>query len=245
MPRIGVCDDSEEFSLRISAIVKDSFDKLGGNFTVMSFTDGDSLMEENRLSPFDALFLDIDMPRVGGFDIAKSLREDFSECLIVFVTSHAELVFDSLDFQPFNFVRKGSGVPLEESIPKIVNKLAFHLKQDEILLIEDKTSGKTPVKIRDIVSMESSGHYIVYSILRHGEIFKITSRGSVSDTQKYFENYNFIRVHKGFLVNFSHVKYLNSGKREIELSGGIKVPIGKLYRSEIEEKYRIFLRRKS
>lgn len=244
MARIGVCDDNAEFTKMIADIVKKSFLELGNDFEVESFTDGMALIEKNRFDPFDVLFLDIDMPNVGGFDIAKMLRDDFSKCIIVFVTSHAELVFDSLDFQPFNFVRKNSGVPLSESIPRIVNKLAFHLKQDETILIEDEHLRKTPVRIRDIICIESCGHYLKFSISERSDVKVMLSRGSLAERQEFFESYSFARVHKGFLVNLSQIKYLSIGKREIELSGGITVPIGKIYKTEVEEKYSLYLRRK-
>ena len=245
MTRIGICDDSIELSKRIAEIVAEAFLSLGVVCEIESFTDGGALIERNLAAPFDVLFLDIDMPVISGFDIAKTLRDGFSDCLIVFVTSHPELVFDSLDFQPFNFVRKDSGQPLAESIPKVVGKLAFQLRQDETLLIEDVGQKKTPVRIRDIICVESVGHYLRYSVFENGLVRNVKSRGGLSERQEFFENRDFVRAHKGFLVNMSQIRYFSSSRREIELNGGITVPIGKLYKSSVEERYSVFLRRRS
>lgn len=245
MTRIGVCDDSPELCEKISKTVGEAFAALGGGFELKSFTDGGELLKYNAGAPFDVLFLDIDMPRPNGFDIAKSLREGFSDCLIVFVTSHSELVYDSLDFQPFNFIRKNSGVPLETSIPAIAGKLFCRLRQGDTVLIEDRHLGEVPVKIREIACLESSGHYIIYSLVSgspENPPKKLVSRGSIAEREKFFEGYGFARAHKGFIVNLSQIKRLNTSKREAELSGGISVPIGKKYRAELKEKYTLFLR---
>ncbi len=245
MARIGVCDDSREMSLKIAGLVEKSFGERGYGCTVESFSDGTKLLEQNALAPFDILFLDIDMPGVSGFDIAKELQSELSQCLIIFVTSHAELVYDSFDFRPFNFLRKNSEIPLEESIPRVVEKLAFYIRQEETVVLEDKTRGSITVKIRDIISIESSGHYLIYSIFRGASPEKIMTRGVISEREEFYKNYSFARAHKGFLVNLARTEYLSSGRREAGLSCGITVPIGRKYLSSLEEKYSMYLRRRS
>ncbi len=244
MARIGVCDDSIEVSKRIAALVRKSFSEHGYNYEVESYSDGVVLLGQNQLEPFDVLFLDIDMPKVSGFDIAKALRDNFSHCLIVFVTSHSELVFDSLDYQPFNFIRKNAGIPLSESVPRIVTKLIFHLKQDDTVIIEDENTRKISEYIRNIICIEASGHYLDYIIADKNRVKKIKSRGNLTDIEQYFEKYNFVRSHRSYLINLSHIEHIDSGKREIEMTRGIVLPIGKTYKHMVDDKYDEFLRAK-
>ena len=244
MARIAVCDDNAEVSKRIAELVRRSFGEHGCNYEIESYSDGSELLGQNRLQPFDVLFLDIDMPNVSGFDIAKALRDDFSHCLIVFVTSHSELVFDSLDYQPFNFIRKNAGVPLSESIRRIVGKLIVHLKQDDTVVIEDENSRKVSEYIRNIICIESSGHYLNYVIANKNSVKKIKSRGNLTDTEQFFESYNFVRFHRSYLINLSHIEHIDIGKREAEMTNGIVLPIGKTYKRAVDEKYDEFLRAK-
>lgn len=240
--RIGVCDDNATLSKGIAEIVKSAFSAHKISHTVEAFTDGQALLAQHRLEPFDVLFLDIDMPKIGGFDIAKTLRQDFSRCLIVFVTSHAELVFESLDFQPFNFIRKTSGVPLNESIPQIVNKLICHLKQDEKIIIVDCLQKKHSVYVRDIVYIESSGHYVIYCVQKEGQLVKIKTRAKLSECQDLLEQYSFARIHKSYLVNLRHITHFNNSLKEIELMQKITLPLSKFYKQDADEKYSQFLR---
>ena len=244
MARIGVCDDSIDVSERIAALVRKSFSEHGCNYEIESYSDGAVLLAQNQLRPFDVLFLDIDMPRVSGFDIAKALRDNFSHCLIVFVTSHSELVFESLDYQPFNFIRKNAGIPLNESVPRIVSKLIFHLKQDDTIIIEDTNSRKHSEYIRDIIYIETAGHYLIYKIADGNRVKQIKSRGNFTEYREYFEGHNFVRSHRSYLINLSHIEHINSGKREAEMTNGIILPIGKTFKHTVDEKYDEFLRAK-
>ena len=240
--RAGVCDDSMELSRKIAEIVKNSFENIGVSCEVEAFSDGSELLNDQAIKPFDVLFLDIDMPGLSGFDIARRLRFEGSDCIIVFVTSHAELVYDSFDFQPFNFIRKSSGLPLEKSIPKIADKLSARLMQSKTVTVVDRDSGKVTLRVGDIIYIESSGHYLIYNAAGRE---KIISRGIISEREEFFGEYGFARVHKGFLVNLSHVVRMNIQKREVELTGGVRVPIGKSLKNRAEEKYTLYLRRKS
>ncbi len=246
MAIIGVCDDSPEYAERIAEAVKASLIELGSDVRVEEYTSGEEIIRKNRETPFDALFLDIDMPGTNGFDIAREIRTGLYDCPIVFVTSHSELVFDSFDFQPFNFIRKNSAVSLEESVRRIAGKLIFRLRLSETAKVTDRSLGEIAVRIKDIICMEASGHYLIYTVLgNENGLRRIISRETVTGCLEKYESRGFARVHKGFIVNLYHVLYINTGKREIGLTGGTAIPIGKLYLREITEKYSFYLRRKS
>lgn len=80
------------------------------------------------------------MPEINGFDVAKNIRMGYSGCRIIFITSHSELVYDSFDFQPFDFIRKDQPETLDKSFANVVRKLMRHMKQNEIMILEDEFS---------------------------------------------------------------------------------------------------------
>ena len=125
--RIAVCDDDNVMCKYIAQLVKNSFENQNVKTETVSHLNGITLLNEHLSDPFDVVFLDIDMPRMTGFDIAENLRRNFSQSFIVFITSHSELVYESLDYQPFHFIRKSCNIPLSESIPAIVEKLITHM----------------------------------------------------------------------------------------------------------------------
>lgn len=115
MIRIALCDDEPIFldEWRISD---------GGGVRVEKFTSGEELLRSHNAQPFDAVFTDIDMPYPDGF----SLAERIGDTPIVFVTNHDELVYSSLRFRPFRFVRKSH---LDEELPEVLSALRMELQR--------------------------------------------------------------------------------------------------------------------
>lgn len=242
MPKIGICDDNTIFLDRIACLVKKAFSNHKGNYEIETFTNGLALLNQNKLEHFDILFLDIDMPNISGFDVAKSLRDNFSQCIIVFISLHSELVFDSLNFQPFYFVRKENAIPLDKSIPAVVNKLVQHFKQDDTIIIEDENARKHAIYIRNIVYIESDGHHVVYCLLSKNGIEKIRIRGRMIDCESKYAAYDFVRIQKSFLVNLRHVTRVNNSLDEVEVLERIRLPMSKNVKHYVDDRFAEFLR---
>lgn len=242
--RIAVCDDNNAALKALNKSITNAFSKFTDEFNVVNFSDGTVLLNEHKKEPFDIVFLDIDMPVISGFDIAKSLRDDFSNCYIIFVTSHSELVYESMNFQPFNFIRKNCSIPIDESILYIVSKLIQHMKQNEKIILEDYNYRKHSVLIRNIIYIESDGHYVTFYALADG--FPIRIRGSITEHEEKYSKYDFVRIHKKYLINLRYLSQLNYNSNEIILGKINKhLPLSKRMKKDVQEKYIIYLRTKS
>ncbi len=243
MIRIAVCDDNPVMLENIVKIAGSSFGKYTSDYEITSCLDGNSLLNEHSSAPFDVVFLDIDMPGVTGFDVAKKMRESFSDSFIIFITSHSELVYESMDFQPFNFIRKDCGIALEESVESIIKKLMRHIKQNEKIILEDALSGRKAVYIRDVLYLESDKHYVKYYIKGLPEPIRI--RGSINECEELYSEYDFIRIHKQLLINLRFLARLDKSNNEI-LVGEInrRLAMSKNYKKSVDEKYTLYLRSK-
>ncbi len=245
MSRIGICDDNLSQLRDLKEIIESSFAKHEGSYKIEAYNDSRVLLHQNSMEPFDALFLDIDMPKLDGFDIAKLLRNNFSHCLIVFVTVHSELVFDSFAFQPFNFIRKNYHIPLEESIPPVVDKLVLHLHQDDKVTLFDEYDRMHIVYIRDILYLEGDDHYVIYHLSSTCDINKSRMREKVSNCLEMYSSYGFVKIHKSLLVNLKHVTYIDKRASDVEMDNGEHLPITSRYKKDVEEKYLQYMRTKT
>ena len=243
MIRIGVCDDNAVILQNICSMIENAFLDYTGDFDVLSYTSGQLLYKAYMQERFDVIFLDIDMPKMSGFEVAKMLRDDFSSCFIIFITSHSELVYESMDFQPFHFIRKNCSVLLEESIGEIVKKLMTHMKQNEKIILEDDLSGRCAVYIRDIVYMESDRHYVKYYI--KGKDMPIRMRIGINECEGKYREYDFVRIHKRYLINLRYLSKLDNRIDEILIGSlNLRLPMSKNYKKDVDEKYTLFLRSK-
>ena len=241
MIRIALCDDDKEFLQKFSEIISKEFTTYTDDFEIKSYTDGVTLINEHRCKAFDIIFLDIDMPEISGFDVAKKIREDFSNCFIIFITSHSELVYESMDFQPFNFIRKNCNISLKEKISEIVSKLMRHIKQSTKIILEDDISGRCVVYFREIAYIESNKHYIYYHIVNKENPIKI--RGSINECEEKYSSFDFVRIHKKYLANLRLISDINNRNDEILIDSiKTKLPMSKNYKKNIKEKYLNYLR---
>lgn len=243
MIKIGICDDNSIMLNNLASIVTKAFGEYTSDFEVATYLSGTLLFNEHSREAFDIIFLDIDMPKVSGFDVAKMLRDDFSSCFIIFVTSHSELIYESMDFQPFHFIRKNCNIPVDESVAQIVKKLMKHMKQNDTVILEDDLSGRCAVYIRDILYLESDKHYVKYHISASGQPIKM--RQSISECEEKYAEYNFVRIHKRFLVNLRYLSHFDNNRDEV-LIGTInqKLPMSKNYKKAVDDKYTLYLRTK-
>lgn len=66
-------------------------------------------MEEMPLNPPDAVFLDIDMPRLDGMELALRIQEQCPGVIIIFVTAHAQYALEAYKAHPLDFLLKPVG----------------------------------------------------------------------------------------------------------------------------------------
>ena len=132
------------------------------------------------------------------------------------------MVYDSFDFQPFDFIRKDQPETLDKSFANEFSK-------------------KFPIPIRNIIYLESNKHYINYYVLNENKSFK--DRCTIKECENRFEIYDFIRIHKSYIINPVYIDFIDNRKDEIILKHiNLKLPMSRNYKKIVNEKYTLYLR---
>ncbi len=168
----------------------------------------------------DVLLLDIDMPQITGLEIAEALQWQGKKLLLVFVTGHDELVYDSLKFHPFGFVRKSF---LDTELPRILADCAKEVSRRSLYYHFHAPEGEVKLLLEDILYLEAEGNYLKV----YGKDKEYRFRDTLTNVQSALEKHGFVRVHRGFLVNQAAVEIL--GTEEVQLINGVQIPIGRNY----------------
>lgn len=227
--QIYVCDDEPK-------ILKDLADKIKYYMPqddVVSFSSGKELLNRLQEQGCDLLFLDIDMPDITGMDIAGKLTELDAKPLFVFVTGHDELVYESLQYHPFGFIRKSF---FDGEIEKVLKDCEMELRERRKHFHFRMGNRDVSLLLSDIVYFESDSNYM--KVYTQAESFRF--RSTVTAVENSLTDHGFIRVHKGFLVNQSAVKII--GKDELEMINGDFVPFGKNFVEEAKQKLLRYMR---
>ncbi|WP_152655665.1 LytTR family DNA-binding domain-containing protein [Oceanobacillus sp. CFH 90083] len=171
----------------------------------------------------DVIFLDVEMPKVSGMEVAKAIQELKKPPLVVFATAYPQFAVEAFRYDAVDYLLKPyDEEQLEETMQRLEKKLG---------IAEQENQGKTLGKLA--VEVEGDIHYLeLQDILYMSRIEKrtklVTKQGEF-DTKmplKELENrlltYGFFRIHKSFLVNLEHIQRLTpwfNGAYHLQLEG--------------------------
>ena len=202
--RIALLDDDEEFLKEYKKLLKNICARIMGNFEIMEFTGAEKVIATHKEKPFKILFFDIDMYGVNkaGFKVAEQIRKISQNVYVVFVTSHNELVFESFDFKPFNFLVKDEGKLLEIKTENVLKRILNELSSNKRLFVTGASGKKYTINSDDIWYITSSSHYVEFH-MRRNIAFKL--RKGISEIEKDMKQMDFVRIARVEMINMSRV----------------------------------------
>lgn len=226
MIQIAVCDDEKQVLNEISSKAQNVFEDINCPTEMFKTDNPFKLLEHLKSNDVDVLFLDIDMPSLSGMDIAQFLMDNEIKTLLIFVTSHDALVYQSFKYHPFGFIRKSH---FDEEIGTVVKGLVVELQKKSEYFIFKNNEGFFKVLFSDILYFESESNYINLHCIDKQYRF----RSTITSLEQELSSKGFIRTHKGFLVNQQHIFAIKGD--DIELSDKKLLPIGRTNRDSIKK----------
>lgn len=211
---------------------------------IASFTNPiEAISAINQLKP-DCVFLDIEMPKMDGFQLIKSLvTKNFD---LIITTAFDNYAIRAFKANAIDYLLKPIDTDdLIESIAKVkANKEKNILGADIEKLIQNLIPSRVPKKIglafsgktifvdsEDIIYCKSSGNYT--------ELFFINQKKEVlskklKEVEELISNVNFYRVHKSYLVNVKYIKeFIKNDGNYLVLENKITVPVARLKKNDL------------
>jgi DNA-binding LytR/AlgR family response regulator len=179
--------------------------------------------------PVDLLFMDIKMPQLSGLELLKTLRNPPKTIL---TTAYREFALDGFDLGVIDYLLK----PITfdrffKSIERYLHTVNYTtpelLSSSEQQFIYLKSGYKYfKVDTRDILYAESLKDYVHV----HTREKIITSKYKISELEKELDGKGFVRIHRSFLVNLSHITAFTANDVEM---GNLELPIGDSYKMHV------------
>lgn len=212
-----ILDDDKIFANILCKKVENLFNEFRLDFDIDVFNDIDDMRKSKKI--YQLAFMDIILSDNNGIDIVSEWTKAGRLGEVIFVSAYEHEVFNTFECQPIYFVRK---THLDEDLERAVMYYKDRRKISQVIVPE---GSKFHVWDADeIVYLMSKNHYIdVYK--SNGE--KLLIRGNMSEMERIFESYNFVRVQVSYLVNLKYVVVL--GSKYIQLSSGERLRISTKY----------------
>lgn len=230
MPKIAVCDDEPAFAEQMMEKIK----KYMPECSIQSFLSGEDLLSQGNV--FDIYFLDIQMEKQNGIEIAGKLRERDEESVIVFITGAKEYVFQAFDVGALHYLLK----PVEdEKLQEVLDRAKKELekrqnRKDRQIFIKTRKKNIT-LNVSDILYFENEMRKIAAHTVR-GEV---SFYGVMAEMEREV-GAGFFRCHRGYLVNLSYVAEYSM--ENITLSNGEKIYLSKDRYHDFVKQYMRYLR---
>lgn len=238
--KIAICDDEIRFIKQFKNLILSEFSKFGCSCEFTEYTNSSTFLHHHFSDPFDAVFMDIDMPGISGFDVIQKIKEAKKIMPhIVFVTSHPEFVFDSFEYEPINYLVKDYP-DFDKKIHLSVKQIIKHKKQSLTVEFFDEEYGKISKKLSDITHIESSRHYVLYYT---NDDMQLIKRQNISEIEYEYSTFDYTRIHKKFIVNLRYIYNLDLKNNCVILRNKKTLPIGRSYKDIIIQEFNSFLRR--
>ncbi|WP_062057582.1 LytR/AlgR family response regulator transcription factor [Aquimarina longa] len=204
----------------------------------------------SQLNP-DLVFIDIQLGTTMAFDILNEF-ESFN-FTIVFVSAHEKYAVKGYQYNAIDYILKPIDI---NKLIKVVNKAyikkATSLVFKENLLNDSKKTHSDSIPYKISITDAKEVHVIAPSKIlycssnRNYTIFTLDNEKEIviSKNLKHFENklkhYDFLRIHKSYLINLNHVDYIIKEEGGAVIMDNSKsLPVSKNYRKQLYDKINI------
>jgi len=217
------------------------------NISVIAEADNgqDALLLIETLSP-DVVFLDIQMPKQTGLDVAEIININYG-CIVVFITAYDKFAIQAFRQNALDYITK----PIDDDeFNQMVEKVRHrNLELIKLNSIDNAKSTTTTsrglkklsirqadqtifVNVEDIFSIESVKDYLC--IQTQSQVY--IRRQTMKHMESQLNPDKFIRCHRSHIVNRDHVtKWLKEGNQDFLLVSDNKIPISKRYKLIVKQ----------
>jgi two-component system LytT family response regulator len=195
-------------------------------------------IEAIRESKPDLVFLDVQMPECGGFDVLELLGSDMPST-IIFVTAYDEYALRAFEAGALDYLLKPfDDARFRRALSRAKDKLAHYMP------VESRPRKRLVVKSHgqvlfldaaDIDWIEAAGYYACLHVGKDTHIMRRT----LSELEKDLGEQKFIRIHRSIIVNLDRVLGLevqHGGEYEVVLKSKIRLHLSRRFRKGLQDR---------
>ncbi len=234
------------------AMIREMLDSDSEVEIVAECANGREAVEVIKSSAPDIVFLDIQMPEIGGFEVLESL-EPHAHPYVIFVTAYdqyAVRAFEvhALDYLLKPFDRERFEGAWQRAKSQIKLDRTSRRDQDIIALLEELKAGprfleRLVIKnggrvfflhVQDVHCIEAEGNYVRVYDNQKGYLLRET----ISSLEEQLDPKQFLRIHRSAIVKIDRIKEMQPwfhGEYRIIMENGKQLALSRNYRANLQE----------
>lgn len=213
--RIGICDDEEEAVRYLSACVKEWGEAAGLGVSVESFSSAEAfLFQYGERKDYDILLLDIEMGKMDGVSMAKTLRAGNDWVQIIFVTGYSDYIAEGYEVSALHYLMKPVS---REKLFEVLNRAVGKLKKNERYLTLELSGETVRVPFYEIRYLDVRQNYVTI----HGRE-DYTVKRPLAEFERQLDD-RFFRAGRSCILNLTCIQKVL--KTQVYLSDGTVLPL--------------------
>ena len=195
------------------------------------------------------VFLDIEMPRMNGFEMLEKLSIINFE--IIFTTSYDQYAIKAIRFSALDYLLKPvDREELQKAVHKVIQRSHYPNPQQLEILLEKfhqpvspsqkialpSMEGLQMINVNSIICCASDSNYTTFMLKNKQKI--IVSR-TLKEIEEMLEEYSFLRVHNSYLINLNEIdKYVKGEGGYLVMTDGSTIDVSRSKKETLLNKLR-------
>ena len=232
MLKIALLDDDKTALLISKGAIESFFQEKNIAISLDAFSSPVNFLAMAKEENYRLVFLDIDMPEINGLEVGKQLKQFNPQTDIIYLSEREDLVFDTLQLHPFGFIRKSRIIQDFANVLELFVNTALNTNSENKKITISSKTETISADIDQIMYIEGNKNYQTL-YLKDGSVFD--ARVLMGDLETKLKDQGFIRVHKGYLVNYLFIRSI--GTNEVSLTNNKVLPLSSKRKDEIMAEY--------
>jgi two-component system LytT family response regulator len=239
--RVIIVDDEEPARLA----VRQDLTAIGGVTVVAECANGFEAVKAVSENPVDLLLLDVQMPKLDGFDVLELVGKDVP---VVFITAYDEFALKAFEVHAVDyllkpFARERLAAALDRARARAGQKLPDpaavraaarpgETQVDRIVIRDGPQVHVLPVGKIDYA--EAQDDYVAF----HAAGKSLLKEQTLGDLERQLDPRRFVRVHRSYILNIdrlARVELYAKDSRVAILNDGRKIPISRAGYQRLQE----------
>lgn len=228
MYKFAIIDDNQEDRKRIYNAIYEycQYHKIQFQYKLYSSAEDFDITQQ-----FDAIFLDIDMPKKKGTTLAREIHKKM-DTKIIFVTNHDQYIHSTFDAGAFHFIHKQN---LKIESIHVLNIL-FQKLNASLMRLKTKR-GQKNIAIKDIIYIKTQDKLTtIYTYNQQYETWE-----SISSLYNQLKCHHFDKINQATLINLKYVE--NYTLKTVILKNAITLPLSTRLRKSFMNNYSHYILR--
>ncbi len=218
--RIAICEDNKEHMEILEEMVNRWAKRENEQVAIGRYQSAEQFLFCMKDEPhYDFAFLDIQMSKINGLQLAKMIREEDRLIFLVFTTALKKYAPKGYEVSAFRYLIK----PLQENeVFQALTKASQMIedrKREAVIVTRGDESRR--IYKDDICYIEVDNHHIILHL--RDETIRFKAKLKEFETQ--FREPQFCKCHRSYIVNLRYTGKIS--KEGVEIDGKVTLPISK------------------